>query len=413
MKSSDAGKYLTIKYDGTKPAGSQCDMTVDGTKDKSKATPFKFEQKGTAWIVSVDCDHDGKWTSFLSEDPADLIQPKEKDKTKVKRQRWSIKCTGGKCTLKNKQTSATFGTLWTLDPVTAPAASTTPSKTNKTPKTNRDNAVVLSGDASYNQKFPSGALDRIIKASGLTLDQIDKIMMLIMQFEQSDTRWWLYYGYCRALSYDWNEKDRGITLSLYGATTNKGSSGSDGYRLVKAYGKTLQQMGYTDDKSCCQMPGCKDEKYWTLTRTGRPNPNDDSEAMNIQQLSASCPFCKTISGLNDDPAWRTAVWKAFTDEYWLSAIAAVKASKLPQKAATYGFLVDWALNEGAEDMKKLVAKTSDVASAVAARAKSGKCCNDGAKNAENRAKMWGEAIASNPDLTQSVDPIVAKYKPSG
>ena len=267
------------------------------------------------------------------------------------------------------------------------------------------------GGGGDGDKFPPGSLDKIIEASGMTMDQIDKVMQLIMNFEQSDTRWWLYYGYCRALSYDWNQKWRGITLTLYGATTSKGDSKSDAVRLFQAYGKSLQDLGYKDDKECCQIPGCKSEKLWTISRSGRSNP-EMSEAADIRELSAGCEFCKNVSGLNDDPAWRTAVWEAFTTEYWLPAIEAVKKNGLPQKPAVYGFFVDWALNEGKEGMQKNSAKAKDIAAAVSARAKSGACCNGSAKNAQNRAKMWGEAMTTNVDLTQSVEETAKKFKPS-
>ena len=123
--------YLTTIYDSTKPAGSQCDLTSTGTTNKTEATPFKFTKKGTEWIISVDCDKDGKWTSFLSENPTDLIQIKEKNASKVKRQRWVITCkTKKNCSLKNVATSKYLApsgtsdtqTFWTLEKAKAPKA---------------------------------------------------------------------------------------------------------------------------------------------------------------------------------------------------------------------------------------------------------------------------------------------------
>jgi hypothetical protein len=236
-------------------------------------------------------------------------------------------------------------------------------------------------------------------------------MQLISQFEQSDRRWWLYYGYCRALSYDWNQKWRGITMSLYGATTSKGDPNADAARLFREYGKSMKDLGYTSDKECCQIPGCKAEKLWTISPDGRSNPKM-AQAGNIMELSAGCRFCQNIAKMNDDQAWRLAVWRAFTNEYWIPAIEAVKSNpKLPQKAAVYGFAVDWALNEGKESMKGKLGRAATIDAAVKARANSGKCCNSSAKNAENRANMWGEAIRTNPDLTAPVQAITDKYKP--
>ena len=122
---SKSGVYLQTIYDPTKPSGSQCDLSSMGTTKKTKASPFLFEKQGRqGWIIKTDCDNDGKWTSFLSEDPADLIQIKEKDSSKKARQLWDLSCVNGKnvCYLKNKQTSrylAMSGTSGTKATTTA------------------------------------------------------------------------------------------------------------------------------------------------------------------------------------------------------------------------------------------------------------------------------------------------------
>lgn len=119
---SKSGVYLQTIYDPTKPSGSQCDLSATGAMKKTKASPFLFEEQGRqGWIIKTDCDKDGKWTSFLSEDPADLIQIKEKDSSKKARQLWDLSCVNGKnvCYLKNKQTSrylAISGTKATTTP---------------------------------------------------------------------------------------------------------------------------------------------------------------------------------------------------------------------------------------------------------------------------------------------------------
>lgn len=267
--------------------------------------------------------------------------------------------------------------------------------------------VASPSDASG--KFPPGALDLIKAASGLSDSQVDRIMQLIMVFEQSDTRWWLYYGYCRALSYDYSKAWRGTTVSLYGATTYNNHPEADAARLFKHYGKSIKDVGWTSDKACCQLPGCKGEKLWTISKTGAAS---DWEAKDLQQLNASCQFCKNLAGLNDNTAWRAAVWKAFSAEYFLPAIAELKKNGYPMKAAIIGFAVDFALNEGKDGLLSgLKNAGKSISALVAHRAKSGSCCNASAANAKKRAEMWNAAITSNPDLAQDVGPLATKYKP--
>ena len=271
-----------------------------------------------------------------------------------------------------------------------------------------DAAIGKVGDVATG-KFPPDALTTIKAASGLVEPQIDRIMQLIMNFEQSDTRWWLYYGYCRALSYDYSKAWRGTTVSLYGATTYNNNPEADAARLFKQYGKGIKELGWISDKTCCQMPGCKGEKYWTIGTTGKAS---DWEAANLQQLNASCQFCKNLAALNDSAAWRTAVWKAFAAEYFMPTIAELKKHGYPMKAAVVGFAVDFALNEGMDDLLSGVKRAGkSIAALVAHRAKSGSCCNGSAANAKKRAEMWGEAIAKNPDLANDVAALAAKYKP--
>jgi hypothetical protein len=266
-----------------------------------------------------------------------------------------------------------------------------------------------SSDASG--KFPPGALDEIKAVSGLSDAQVDRIMQLIMIFEQSDTRWWLYYGYCRALSYDYSKAWRGTTVSLYGATTYNNNPGADAARLFKHYGKSITDLGWTSDKACCQLPGCKGEKLWTIRKTAGKS-DDDSEAKDIHELNASCQFCKNLASLNDNSAWRAAVWKAFSAEYFLPAIAELKKNGYPMKAAIIGFAVDFALNEGKSGLLAgLKSAGKSLPALVAHRAKSGSCCNGSAANAKKRAELWNATITSNPDLAHDVGPMAAKYKP--
>jgi hypothetical protein len=101
---SREGRWLRSVYEPEKPKGQQCDVTTVTSRDQ--ASPFLFEKDGDAYIIKGDCDADGNWTSYMSEDGSDLLQIRERDDDKVKRQRWTVECLRDSgCTVQNNKNS--------------------------------------------------------------------------------------------------------------------------------------------------------------------------------------------------------------------------------------------------------------------------------------------------------------------
>jgi hypothetical protein len=84
---STSGKYLSMKYDASKPAGLKCTGTLS---TKADATKVMMTASGASWFVKPDCDKDGKHTSYLT-NASRFVQPRVKKGTS---QKWTVKCTG-------------------------------------------------------------------------------------------------------------------------------------------------------------------------------------------------------------------------------------------------------------------------------------------------------------------------------
>lgn len=261
--------------------------------------------------------------------------------------------------------------------------------------------------AAVADRFPAGALDRIIRATGFTVSQVDRIMQLINHFEQSDRRWWLYYGYCRALSYDYNLAWRGVTVGLYGATTYNDHPQADAARLFAAYGTTIRAMGWQSDRQCCQKANCATETYWTISPT---NTRTSWQGASLADLNAGCAFCQRVLGLQNNDAWRKATWDAYTAEYWLPAINMIKAAGLPVQPAVVGFAVDWSMNEGKENPKAFFSRGLTLDQLARARRTSCSSCNSGT-NGVTRANMWGHVMSTNPALSGNLDTVFSQFFP--
>ena len=124
--------------------------------------------------------------------------------------------------------------------------------------------------------------------------------------EQARTEWWLdasgrsIYGYAEAIG-----DGRGVTIGPFGATTGRGYEDADA--IWKAYGNAAD-LGKL------------------------PEP----------ELIAK------VRSLEDDPAWRRAVWDAYIATYWRPARELLRAHGFG-KALTFGAVLDAAMNAGIED----------------------------------------------------------------
>jgi chitosanase len=154
-------------------------------------------------------------------------------------------------------------------------------------------------------QFPDGTLDALHAMTGLTTLQLTNVLAMIAGPEQARTEWWLdasgrsIYGYAEAIG-----DGRGVTIGPFGATTGKGYNDADA--IWKAYGNT------------------------------------DLGKLQEAELIAK------VRSLENDPAWRRAVWDAYIATYWRPARELLRAYSFG-KALTFGAVLDAAMNAGIED----------------------------------------------------------------
>jgi chitosanase len=154
-------------------------------------------------------------------------------------------------------------------------------------------------------QFPDGTLDELRALTGLTTLQLTNVLAMIAGPEQARTEWWLdasgrsIYGYAEAIG-----DGRGVTIGPFGATTGRGYEDADA--IWKAYGNT------------------------------------DLGKLPEAELIAK------VRSLEDDPAWRRAVWDAYIATYWRPARELTRAHGFG-KALTLGAVLDAAMNAGIED----------------------------------------------------------------
>jgi hypothetical protein len=99
-----SGRYIGHHFDPNRGRGNMCDAAYSTSSGK----PFKFTKDGGSWIISADCDSDGKWTSYLTARDDTLIGSRDKG-NETKTQRWSITCDAtNKCTFSNKKDTKTY-----------------------------------------------------------------------------------------------------------------------------------------------------------------------------------------------------------------------------------------------------------------------------------------------------------------
>jgi chitosanase len=154
-------------------------------------------------------------------------------------------------------------------------------------------------------QFPGGTLDALHALTGLSTLQLTNVLAMIAGPEQARTEWWLdasgrsIYGYAEAIG-----DGRGVTIGPFGATTGRGYNDADA--IWKAYG------------------------------------NADLGQLPEAELVAK------VRSLENDPAWRRAVWDAYIATYWRPARELLRAHGF-EKALTLGAVLDAAMNAGIED----------------------------------------------------------------
>lgn len=178
---------------------------------------------------------------------------------------------------------------------------------------------------SPDDNFPPSTLKFLKTNTGLDGEQWNNIMKLINKPEQDNLNWTEYYGYVEDI-----DDDRGYTIGIFGATTGgSNDTGPDGPDLFKEF----------DAISGSSKPSVEGG----LARVGINGKMQGS----ILKINDSYPVLKKkINGLQNNAAWREAMWRTFYNVYIKYSVQQAKQRGF-NSALTIGSFIDTALNHGA------------------------------------------------------------------
>ncbi|MBP1177609.1 chitosanase [Paenibacillus sp. PvR133] len=250
----------------------------------------------------------------------------------------------------------------------------------------------------HDANFSPSTLQFLKANTGLDGEQWDNIMKLVNKPEQDSLKWTEFYGYAEDIG-----DNRGYTIGIFGATTGgSNDTGPDGPDLFKAF----------DAASGASNPSIAGG----LTRAGLKGKMSGS----ILKLSDSDSVIKKkINALQNNEAWREAMWRTFYDTYIEYSVQQAQKRGF-NTALTIGSFVDTALNQGA---------TGDSGSLEGILSRSGSSTNEKkfmtsfyAKrtlvvdtndynqppNGKNRVKQWSSLLASGETDLKNADAAVIK-----
>ncbi|MEK4359782.1 chitosanase [Paenibacillus sp. FSL M7-1455] len=178
---------------------------------------------------------------------------------------------------------------------------------------------------SHDANFSPETLQFLKANTGLDGEQWDNIMKLVNKPEQDDLNWTKYYGYCEDIG-----DDRGYTIGIFGATTGgPNDEGPDGPELFKEYDRAKGASNPSVEGALKRLGINGKMKNGILVIS-------DSESK----------FVKKINSLQNDAAWREAMWRTFYNVYIKYSVEQAKKRGFTS-ALTIGSFVDTALNQGA------------------------------------------------------------------
>nr|WP_227011704.1 chitosanase [Paenibacillus lutimineralis] len=174
-------------------------------------------------------------------------------------------------------------------------------------------------------KFSPQTLQFLKTNTGLDAEQWDNIMKLVNKPEQDDLNWTKYYGYCENI-----DDDRGYTIGIFGATTGgPNDQGPDAPALFKEYDRIKGASNPSVEGA--------------LKRLGI---NGKMKGSILVISDSNSTFVKKINSLQNDSAWREAMWRTFYNVYIKYSVDQAKNRGF-NTALTIGSFVDTALNQGA------------------------------------------------------------------
>ncbi|MDB5799877.1 MAG: chitosanase [Rhodocyclales bacterium] len=257
---------------------------------------------------------------------------------------------------------------------------------------------------SHDSNFSTATLDFLWANTALDGEQWDNIMKLVNKPEQDSLNWVKAYSYCQNIG-----DNRGFTIGIVGATTGgTNDTGPDGPALFKNFdalkGATspttlngLKRLGITATMSGSII------KFAAADISG----------------NTTSKFCTAIKALQNDAAWRAAIWQTAYNAYIKVAMTNAKARGY-KSAATIGSFFDTALNQGGEgdanSLQGLINSTGSAASESAFMLKFHnlrlKVVNTNdynqAPNGTNRVKQWMQLFTDGELDLKGADAEVVK-----
>lgn len=244
-------------------------------------------------------------------------------------------------------------------------------------------------------RIPEAVATKLSLLTKLTPGQIDLVQQLISLPENSTPQWYKNYGFVEFLG-----DGRGFTASIFGAC-----SGTGDLAMVLEELKRVSPRSPRCDELLAFLPALKQKR------------GDD-----IRGIEGIKPV---IQSLGDDTAWRQAVWATYSKLYWRFAmdyadkvgVAKVRPGPPLRLAASRGFMVDTAINHGAnvESLDAIVRRmpasarnSQDERTWVLAFARARKqLLVSGYQELDtsgtgDRCSLWMDLVETNPDLAVPV-----------
>ena len=244
------------------------------------------------------------------------------------------------------------------------------------------------GQGGRSPHIPSGVS---LGFTGMSDEHVDTVLRLISLPENGTPKWHENYGYIEFLG-----DGRGFTATIFGACSGTGDLSMILDELAKVPGRSK-----TCDELLAYGPALKKKR------------GDD-----IRGIEGVKPL---VRKLQDDDAWRRAVWAVYVKLYWKFAMdwadktgtAARRPGPKLRLPASRGFCVDAAINHGA-DYESLMAivkrmpesvrdasdETAWVSAFADAREKMLKAGVDDLDTSRtgDRCKLWKELVRKNPHM---------------
>lgn len=252
------------------------------------------------------------------------------------------------------------------------------------------------------KNFSPDTLTFLQSKTGLDAEQWNNIMRMVNKSEQDDpsfSGWVKYYGYCEDIG-----DGRGITMSIQGATTGgPNDGGPDGPGLFQLFNK------YNGASNPTIAGGLSDAGV-KATMSGK--------ILKINESTSA--FCSKIKGLNNNAAWRAAVWESFYNNYISYAVQQAKQRNF-NDPVIIGAFTDSALNQGAtgssgslQDMLSKSGSSTNETTFFTAFTKLRETVagtqdfNSPPINGKNRALMWLNMYNDGGKTLVGVDSLVTK-----